>query len=93
MTWHVQYRKGGSDHIERAPTPEAAIESACHLIDESCDVYGAGAGPLADTIAGNEIARIYAFGRGKSTSLGKFQTETLNGRNSHDKTTESVSTD
>ena len=61
MTWHVQYRKGGSDHIVRAPTPEAAIETACHLIDEGCDVFGVGTGPLTDTIAGNEIARICAI--------------------------------
>ena len=61
MTWHVQYRKGGSDHIVRAPTPEAAIETACHLIDEGCDVFGVGTGPLTDTIAGNEIARIYVI--------------------------------
>ena len=61
MTWHVQYRKSGSDHIARAPTPEAAIETACHLIDEGSDVFGIGTGPLTDTIAGNEIARIYAI--------------------------------
>ena len=34
-------------------------ETACQLIDEGCDVHGVGVGPLADTIAGNEIARIY----------------------------------
>ena len=61
MTWHVQYRKGGSDHIARAPTPEAAIERACHLIDEGSDVFGIGTGPLTDSIARNEIARIYAI--------------------------------
>ena len=44
-----------------APTPESAIETACHLIDEGSDVFGIGTGPLTDTIAGNQIARIYAI--------------------------------
>jgi len=45
--WHVQYRY--------------AIEAACGLIDESCDVYGIGFGSLDDSIAKNQIARIYAL--------------------------------
>ena len=45
----------------RAPTPEAAIEPACRLLDEGSDVFGIGTGPLTDTIARNEIARIYAI--------------------------------
>jgi hypothetical protein len=61
MPWHIQYRKNGSDLIVRAPTPEAAIEAACHLIDEGSDVFGIGTGPLTDTIARNEIAHIYAI--------------------------------
>jgi hypothetical protein len=44
MKWHVQYRKDATDHIERHPSPERAIESACHLIDEGYDVYGIGIG-------------------------------------------------
>ena len=61
MTWHVQYRKGGSDHIVMAATPESAIETACHLIDEGSDVFGIGTGPLSDSIARDEIARIHAI--------------------------------
>jgi hypothetical protein len=61
MLWHIQYRKNGSEHLVRASSPEAAIETACHLIDEGSDVFGIGTGPLTDTIAGNEIARIYAI--------------------------------
>jgi hypothetical protein len=61
MTWHVQYRRDAAEHIARHPSPEAAIESACGLIDDGCDVYGIGTGPLTDTIARDEIARIYAF--------------------------------
>ena len=71
MTWHVQYRKGGSDHIVMAPTPESAIETACHLIDEGSDVFGIGTGPLTDTIAGNEIARIYAIWELEKSPFGR----------------------
>jgi hypothetical protein len=71
MTWHVQYRKSGSDRIARAPTREAAIETACHLIDEGSDVFGIGTGPLTDTIAGDEIARIYAIWAREKNPFGR----------------------
>jgi hypothetical protein len=61
MTWHVQYRKDATDHIERHPSPERAIESACRLIDDGCDVYGVGTGPLSDSIERKQIAHIYAM--------------------------------
>jgi hypothetical protein len=61
MTWHVQYQKDAIDHIARYPSPEQAIEAACRLIDDGCDVYGIGTGPLTDSITRDEIARIYAF--------------------------------
>ena len=60
MLWHVQYRNGSRmGHILRRPTPELAIEAACRLIDEGCDVYGIGTGPLTDSIGRDEIVRIY----------------------------------
>jgi len=43
------------------PSPERAIEAACGLIDDGCDVYGIGTGPLSDSIAREEIAGIYRF--------------------------------
>jgi hypothetical protein len=61
MTWHVQYRIGTVDHIERHPSPERAIEAACCLIDDGFDVYGIGTGPLTDSIGKDQIARIYAM--------------------------------
>jgi hypothetical protein len=61
MTWHVQYLKGSVEHIVRFPAPEEAIEAACRLIDDGWDVYGIGTGPLTDSIARQEIARIYNF--------------------------------
>ena len=60
MPWHVQYRKDGSDRIARLPSPEAAVEAACNLIDDGCDVFGIGTGPLTDSIERDQIARIYA---------------------------------
>ena len=60
MAWHVQYRQDGSDRIARLPSPEAAIEVACHLIDDGYDVFGIGTGPLVDSIERDQIARIYA---------------------------------
>ena len=44
--WHVQYRKHEVDHVAWYAAPEDAIEAACALIDESCDVYGIGSGSL-----------------------------------------------
>ncbi len=35
--------------------------AACGLIDDGCDVYGIGTGPLSDTIGKDEMARIYAM--------------------------------
>jgi hypothetical protein len=61
MKWHVQYRKDATDHIERHPSPERAIESACLLIDDGCDVYGVGTGPLSDSIDREQIAHLYAM--------------------------------
>ncbi len=43
------------------PSPELAIESACRLIDDGADVYGIGTGPLAASIARDQIARVYAL--------------------------------
>jgi hypothetical protein len=61
MTWRVQYKEGEIDHLLRYPNPEKAIESACRLIDEGCDVYGIGTGSPTTSISRDEIARIYAF--------------------------------
>jgi hypothetical protein len=61
MTWHIQYRKEATDRIQRHPSPERAIEAACCLMDEGCDVYGIGTGPLTDSIDREQIARIYTM--------------------------------
>jgi hypothetical protein len=77
MTWHVQYQKHAVDHIARYPSPELAIEAGCRLIDDGCDVYGIGTGPLTDSIARDQIARIYElWARGQDRSA-EFQTRSL----------------
>ena len=59
MEWHVQFRREAVDHVEMHPTPEAAIEAACLLMDAGWEVYGIGTGPLTDTIDQTQIMRIY----------------------------------
>jgi len=72
MTWHVQYRQRTTDHIVRHPSPEEAIEAACRLIDDGCDVYGIGTGALTDSIKRDQIARIYDQWVRAKTPLGKM---------------------
>jgi hypothetical protein len=59
MEWHVLYIRDDVEQIDMHPSPEAAIEAACLLIDDGRDVYGIGTGPLTDSIDRIEIARIY----------------------------------
>jgi hypothetical protein len=59
MNWHVQYIRDNVDQVDTHSTAEAAIEAACRLIDDACDVFGLGAGPLSDTIDREQIAGIY----------------------------------
>jgi hypothetical protein len=40
-------------------TPEQAIETGCRLLDDGCDVYAIGMGPLTDSIERDQIDRIY----------------------------------
>ena len=70
MSWHVQYRRDAGDYIVRRPSPEAAIEAACRLIDFGCDVYGIGTGPFADNVERDDIVHIYAMWVRAKRSLG-----------------------
>ena len=63
MTWHVQYRDGGEDHVRRFPTPELAIAAACGLIDDGREVTGIGTGELSDSVGMDEIRNIYDLWR------------------------------
>ncbi len=59
MMWFVQYNKSGTDHLVRMRTPEQAIKTACELLDDHCDVFGIGTGPLTNSIGKDQIALIY----------------------------------
>jgi hypothetical protein len=61
MEWHVRYRPTTSDLVLWFATPEAAIEAACLLMDDSHDVLAIGTDDLGDSIGPREIARIYGF--------------------------------
>ena len=56
-----RYREDAAERIDWHPSPEKAIEAACRLIDAGHDVYGIGTGPLSNSIAREQIARIYAI--------------------------------
>jgi hypothetical protein len=61
MTWHVQYKAGGSENVLGFPSAERAVEAACLLIDDGLQVLGIGTDELDPTIAEDEIARISAI--------------------------------
>jgi hypothetical protein len=63
VPWCGTSNAAGKNRIRSGviPTPELAIEAACRLIDDGCDVLGIGTGPLADSISRPEITRIYAI--------------------------------
>jgi hypothetical protein len=60
-SWHVQYRKAAANHVEWYPDSAQAVEAACRLLDEGCDVYAMGMELTDATIGRDEIARIHAF--------------------------------
>jgi len=61
MHWHIKYRTGTADFVDRYPSPESAIEAACGLMDAGYEVYGVGTDSPADAIGRAEIDRIYAL--------------------------------
>jgi len=69
--WTVQYRRDTTDHIVKHINSERAIEAACRLIQDGCDVSGIGTGALTDAIAKEEIARIYAKWSGAKVPAGR----------------------
>jgi hypothetical protein len=75
MNWHVQYHRDSTvAHLARFPSPERAIEAACHLLDEGWVVFGIGTGPLTDSIGKEQIARIYEIWVRAKCPFGKAPT-------------------
>jgi len=61
MTWDIRYNRGTEDYLESHPTAETAIEVACLLIDQGCDVYGIWTGHLTEAVDREQIIRIYGL--------------------------------
>jgi hypothetical protein len=58
--WFVRYsRPLAQEEIEEVETAEQAVEAACLLIDEGCQVIGIGWGSLTVTVGAREIAHLY----------------------------------
>jgi hypothetical protein len=57
--WHIRYRKKEAEQIRWFATPEEAIETACGLTDNGCEVFEIGLGSLDNSISKEQIARIY----------------------------------
>ena len=68
MTWDIRYNPDGEDHLESHSDAETAIEAACVLIDQDCDVHGIWTGDLAETLGPAQIMQLYNL---RSKSLAK----------------------
>jgi hypothetical protein len=71
MSWNVRYRKDAMDHFDGHPSPEQAIEAACHLIDDGCDVYGIDTESLTDPIGRDMITRIHGIWAREKSGFGR----------------------
>ena len=60
MAWYVRFRFDGAGHIDRHPTKEAAIEAACCLIRDKCEVLAISAAPRDISLDRDQIARLFA---------------------------------
>jgi hypothetical protein len=68
MTWDIRYNRDGEDHLGSHPDAETAIEAACVLIDQDCDVHGIWTGDLAEAPDPAQIMRLHNL---RSKSLAK----------------------
>ncbi len=57
----MRYKGAVGDQVELHVSPEAAIESACTLLDRDYEVYAIGTGLLGDSIGMAEISAIFAI--------------------------------
>ena len=57
----IRYNRDAEDHLESHTSAESAIEAACLLIDQGCDVYGIWTGCLTEVVEREEIIRIYGL--------------------------------
>jgi hypothetical protein len=63
MDWFIRYRTDDQTHVDRYPSLDVAIESACRLMDNGHVVYGIGYKTGDNSIAKPEIDDIYSIWR------------------------------
>lgn len=61
MDWLIQYHSGGFDRITRRQSLDEAIETACMLLDEGCDVSSIGFKTLDNAVLRHDIENIYSI--------------------------------
>ena len=59
MDWQVRFSNGDEEQIVEHPTPEEAIEAACHALDRGAAVQSIAIGDAADFVGPDVIGRIY----------------------------------
>jgi hypothetical protein len=59
MAWHVRFRFDGADHVTRHPNERAAVEAACRLMHDGCEVNGIGPDARGYTIGKAQMVHIY----------------------------------
>ena len=71
MEWFVRYRQSGAEHLVEVTTPELAVEEACRLLDDGCEVSGIGLGSLTDSIDKDKSPVSTRWGQGPDRADGK----------------------
>lgn len=61
MDWFIRYQTDDQTLVERLPSLDVAIETACRLIDEGCLVHGIGYQTAENSIEKPEIDDIYSI--------------------------------
>ena len=61
MDWFIQHHSGGFDYITMRQSLDEAIETACRLLDEGCDVTGIGHKTLDNVVPMQDIESIYSI--------------------------------
>jgi hypothetical protein len=61
MDWFIQYRFGEADCSTRLKNLDDAIETACMLMDNGCDVSSIGYQTLDNAVAKPDIENIYSI--------------------------------
>jgi hypothetical protein len=61
MDWFIQYRSGETDNVARHNSLDGAIESACKLLDDGCDVFSIGYQTIDNAVSKQDIESVYSI--------------------------------